>query len=365
MEKAPPVPGQELATAIAEAEEMFLYAARKGINVPDETSKAIVGARKRGPADQWSEEDQVKFWRSAQALAKLVQPSTIDSIRATTAQDGGGKSIVVWIYSGISIIVLIALIWVQIVYVKGVTVTANIESIKKEQMDAQYEAIATELQIKEADTSAIAGARERPQAAEASQPRPTDPHVTLQRDKDRVAMADRQLQANDAILRDWASSFWVGYAPTSPSTWASRLFMSNEDIEREKTQISEEQKIEPDVQYAAAMATLKWMLGYLLPLLYGLLGTAAYVMRSLSKEISEATFSNASHVRFGLRLVLGALSGIGVGLILTHDTLPPTLAAVTPLGLAFLAGYSVELLFSAMDRLILAFSSDGTRSPGK
>jgi hypothetical protein len=107
------------------------------------------------------------------------------------------------------------------------------------------------------------------------------------------------------------------------------------------------------------------MSAYLLPLLYGVLGTTAYVMRSLSREISEVTFSNASHIRFSLRLVLGALSGIGIGLVLTSDTLPPTLAAVTPLGLAFLAGYSVELLFSAMDRLISAFSSNGTRPSGK
>jgi hypothetical protein len=101
------------------------------------------------------------------------------------------------------------------------------------------------------------------------------------------------------------------------------------------------------------------------PLLYGLLGAAAYVMRSLSKEISDVTFSNVSNVRFVLRLVLGMLSGISVGLILTPDTPPSTLSAVTPLALAFLAGYSVELLFSAMDRLISAFSSEGTRSPAK
>ena len=88
-------------------------------------------------------------------------------------------------------------------------------------------------------------------------------------------------------------------------------------------------------------------------------------MRSLSNEIADLTYSKASDVRFRLRVVLGMLSGITVGLILSPEALPSSLSAITPLALAFLAGYSVELLFSAMDRLISAFSSEAPRAAKK
>ena len=39
------------------------------------------------------------------------------------------------------------------------------------------------------------------------------------------------------------------------------------------------------------------------------------------------------------------------------------LAAITPLGLAFLAGYGVELLFTGLDRMVSAFTGDGAERP--
>jgi hypothetical protein len=38
-------------------------------------------------------------------------------------------------------------------------------------------------------------------------------------------------------------------------------------------------------------------------------------------------------------------------------------AVITPLGLAFLAGYGVELLFTGLDRMVSAFTGEGTERP--
>jgi hypothetical protein len=117
------------------------------------------------------------------------------------------------------------------------------------------------------------------------------------------------------------------------------------------------------VALESASTALKSMSAYILPLQYGLVGATAYVLRTLGKEISDVTYTVVSNVRFLLRLILGMLSGISIGLILTPEKQPETVVpiAVTPLAMAFLGGYSVELLFSAMDRLISAFSSDASR----
>ncbi len=91
--------------------------------------------------------------------------------------------------------------------------------------------------------------------------------------------------------------------------------------------------------------------GYLLPVLYGALGTCAFILRSLYSQMLDRSFDPRRSGEFVVRLFLGMLSGVTVQWIFGKEShsMPD---ATTPLVLAFLAGYSVELLFSGMDRLL-------------
>ena len=99
---------------------------------------------------------------------------------------------------------------------------------------------------------------------------------------------------------------------------------------------------------------------YILPLLYGALGSLAFTLRSLSTEIHNVTFTRGSDIRYSLRWPLGMLGGVTVGLFFDPAKLSG-LAAITPLGLAFLAGYGVELLFTGLDKLVRAFAGEESR----
>jgi hypothetical protein len=94
---------------------------------------------------------------------------------------------------------------------------------------------------------------------------------------------------------------------------------------------------------------------YLLPLLYGLLGAFAYVLRTLTVDVKNLTYTPESNIRYGLRLQLGALAGLAIGWFIDPNTTGLNLSSWA---LAFLAGYSVEVLFAAMDKFIAAFSED-------
>jgi len=119
-----------------------------------------------------------------------------------------------------------------------------------------------------------------------------------------------------------------------------------------------------DLQMKDVRFVLEVMQIYILPLLYGLLGASAYVLRSLNTEIRDLTYVVESNISYRLRIQLGALSGLAIGWF----TIPETSSSVSsssfgtlsPLALAFLAGYSVEILFSGMDRLISKFSTAPT-----
>ena len=92
---------------------------------------------------------------------------------------------------------------------------------------------------------------------------------------------------------------------------------------------------------------------YLLPILYGALGTCAFILRSLYAQMLDRSFDPRRSGEFVVRLFLGMLSGVTVQWVFAKDGQAAP-EGTTPLVLAFLAGYSVELLFSGMDRLLTA-----------
>jgi hypothetical protein len=90
---------------------------------------------------------------------------------------------------------------------------------------------------------------------------------------------------------------------------------------------------------------------FVLPILFGTIGAIAYVIRTISDQINKTTFSVTSPIRHIMRVILGALAGVVVGLfngLTTQFSLPP-------LAVAFLAGYGVEAVFSMFDNLIQKF----------
>jgi hypothetical protein len=87
---------------------------------------------------------------------------------------------------------------------------------------------------------------------------------------------------------------------------------------------------------------------FLLPILFGTIGAVAYVIRSISDQIRNTTFSNSSPIRHVMRVMLGALMGAVIGLFSTLSTQ----VSLPPLALAFLAGYGVEAVFSMFDSFV-------------
>ena len=108
----------------------------------------------------------------------------------------------------------------------------------------------------------------------------------------------------------------------------------------------------------AAQFVLAILQSYLLPLFYGILGAGTFVLRSLSKEIEEETFSEDKGTQHLLRVSLGALAGILVGwfsfLIPSETT--PFVGSISPLAIAFLVGYNIEVFFSLMDRALFSIT---------
>jgi hypothetical protein len=346
-------PPQALAIAVAEAQQLLLHTVRHALPVPDEVLRSVIGATREADLDRWTDEEKTQFWKSAQALAEIVQPASSDSISSATADSGKHTT---FFYSFMALALLVSLIVTQIFWVFGTTMTSNIDRLIDTNAKAETELLAAQARLSAARTAALGT------TISAQSDIDLDKAVAL--NQILIKQNDQVLTADYILLDRWVSWMPVGFT-ASASTTIGRLFMTKEEIAEEDKQVEAEKSTRNQISLDSAKITLKAMSAYILPFLYGWLGAVAYVMRSLSNEIADLTYSKASDVRFRLRVVLGMLSGITVGLILSPEALPSSLSAITPLALAFLAGYSVELLFSAMDRLISAFSSETPRATGK
>lgn len=110
----------------------------------------------------------------------------------------------------------------------------------------------------------------------------------------------------------------------------------------------------PETERAIINTFLDFVATYLLPALYGLLGACAFVLRQLSEDVSTMRFADDSRVRYTLRLNIGLIAGLAVGWFI--DPMGSGVANLSPLALAFVAGYGSDLLFAVMDRIVEAFS---------
>lgn len=104
--------------------------------------------------------------------------------------------------------------------------------------------------------------------------------------------------------------------------------------------------------------------GFFLPLMYGALGTCAYILRTIYAQMVRRSYDARRSGEFIVRIFLGMLSGITLQWLLVRDgSIVP--GGVTPAVLAFLGGYSVELLFTAMDRLLAAVTGSMRTAPAE
>jgi hypothetical protein len=90
----------------------------------------------------------------------------------------------------------------------------------------------------------------------------------------------------------------------------------------------------------------------ILPVLYALLGAGAYVLRRLESQLRSRTFINETH---SPRFITAAIAGAVVGLFNFGQGV-----SVSPLAIAFLAGYAVDVFFSFLESLLQTLSKGRT-----
>jgi hypothetical protein len=322
-------------------------------------------------------------------------------------------------YSNWSVIVLCCLLIVQIYWFIGTTFRSDLENHRTEldRIAGSLREIAPAAKAAQAMVRAKEdqlGLIKQEQTTEGSASSSTDgAHLTLlnndlegmRKEQSRLALdyanvtrrgsrVILMLQGNSAMLAWWdvftdfagltdhlakgggvvpASTQAIVATPPSVDDGAAKTYFANfaQDLDQEADLQARIVSIENalvndqlgvEISLLNSKSTLDILSQYVLPLLYGLLGSLAYILRTLSREIQNVTFTRGSEIRYSLRWPLGMLGGVTVGLFFDPNDLTG-FEVITPLGLAFLAGYGVELLFTGLDRMVSAFTGEGPERP--
>jgi len=103
------------------------------------------------------------------------------------------------------------------------------------------------------------------------------------------------------------------------------------------------------------------MAACILPPLYALLGTCAFLLRNFEKQVKARTFIyNEAH---GARFVVAAIGGGVVGLFSSFA--PVQTASISPLAIAFIVGYAVDVFFSFLEGILPKSESGKTAGTDK
>jgi hypothetical protein len=396
---APLAAEKPLKESLEDASVLLWYATREGKEISKEAISDIVFAQSSLGAGTRCAEVEGRFWGALRELAAAVKPASIDSILATYSYPFGqhgesGKRRLVDAaatkkkYSSAAVAVLILLLTVQIWWFIGTTIRADLANHRDEldhiagslhEMDLNAKDSLDLIKIKQQQINIAQSMIPITDSSGNDNVPSTINELTAELETLKKEQYRSELEYENATKRSfrvqqmlagdtWMMNWWdfvTKLAGEPTKTTASPYVIMNPDDDKILAAIENvlfDNQFNVEMTLLNSKSTLAIFSQYVLPLLYGLLGALAYILRTLSNEIQSVTFTRGSEIRYSLRWPLGMLGGVTVGLFFDPAQFSG-FAVVTPLGLAFLAGYGVELLFTGLDRLVSAFTGDNTARP--
>jgi hypothetical protein len=339
----------ELRKALPDVELMLRYASAKCIDVDEDAIRVLVGCMHDENTSRWTVEREVQFWLAYKKLAKSIAPVDVGSIKSIHPTFAQKTSLLMRLlsakdkltaaqaasttYKFFGIFVLLLVMILQIYSLIGSSLLSRNLTTETAYDSLEVKIIQLKDTVRERQTE----------------------QSLLQKELHNKRI---QMEASFSLLYRWHQTWKIIVFP-----WTIFQESNDEDAYMTGADTHEQKKKKFITLTIRAIFPLKVMNSYLLPLLWGCLGACAYVLRKLAFEIQQMSFNREDSINYNLRIQLGALSGLVIGWFLmpNADNINPqnavSIYTLSPLALSFLSGYSIELLFSAMDRLIATFTN--------
>ena len=330
--------------ALEDAERLLKYAAEIGIDVGDKTRNSVLEARAAVPK-RWNETIVANLLLALSELAARLKPVTAESLRSFNTRPTVRTYWIVAICLATFIVPFSVASFVAAAISNSITAdiaTANASAVK---LTSQFAAVASETA---ASSSLPAGISLK------------DAVTELQSFASEIrAIYARSRQLNWFIFKTVRDPFMEllkteGYKKTFqlPVPLPNDLapVVNGRILVFQDARSFGQDTVDDVSVFYGAIGTC------ILPVLYALLGTCAYLLRSFSQEMSTRTFvpSHSDSARFLIAAIVGGVVGLFNNFTINQ------VASIPPLAIAFMVGYAVDVFFSFLEGIIQAF----TRSKG-
>ncbi|MCR5454543.1 MAG: hypothetical protein K6F33_06110 [Bacteroidales bacterium] len=323
-------------TKVYNAQRMLSFMLENGIDVDKELIQKVAEARDSINTSKWRDVE-CDFFATYETIVKRIYPIDIDMLNKPSKIDKEELSGITlgkrererrktrsaYVYSIATLCLMLLLLGVQVFYFLGSTrlneiasSSEQLEKMMKRQMELQV------LTNAEPDNMPFA--------------------LELEENISKCDELNNALQSNILLLEPWTKKI-------------SRLTFNTRENRDINTENKENAKTNIEViQEAKGYALILGI--YILPLLYGLIGGLTYVLRELRSNVRKYTLDKESTIKYILRIILGAVAGMSVGLfwsdIENAQAVGFTSISLSPMLLAFIAGYCVEHVLGFIDKII-------------
>jgi hypothetical protein len=339
-------PAAYFVSALDDAERLMKYAAETGVDI-DETARAAVLSARSAITTGWTEAASAGLLSALTQLAARLKPVTAESLRAYHHE----TRVTVRTYLRVALVLAFIIVPASIAtFVTSAVSTALREDITK------ANALAVKLRAELGPPSASGASAEIPKGiGEADVISDLQDYASLVR-----VINARARKLNHFVVPRQRLPF-EDLMTDEERKEKFELPVGIPDLVVARDNVT---KTYQDVRYFAQMLLTDVAVFYgaltacVLPVLYALLGTCAYLIRTFEDQMSNRTFtpSAANSARFLIAAIGGAVVGLFNNFAIT-DT-----ASLPPLALAFLIGYAVDVFFTFLEGLMKAFAR-GPRTP--
>ncbi|HZT78403.1 MAG TPA: hypothetical protein VFA27_17255 [Vicinamibacterales bacterium] len=334
---------------LADAELLLKFAADRGYELCPELRADVLRARDT-PRELWDVQTGTALLDALTKLSSQLKPVTAESLRACSDEQRTVNG-----YWKIAAVLALIIVPFSVASFVG---SALSDAIHKDIVTANDLAVKLTAQLQVGTEAQAANQASLPAATQ----RPDISVVDVVTELQQFASTIRSIDARARQLK----TVLIVFAPEDPFAGMRRdpervheLFELPSNVLSDlQTATLNRIKVFQQVRYFAQSGVDDVSLFYgaiatcVLPLLYALLGTCAYLLRSTEDDLRNRTYipSSADSARFLMAGIGGAVVGLFNNFTITQG------ASIPPLALAFLVGYAVDVFFSFLEGMLQTFT---------
>ena len=356
-------PPPYLNEALADAERLLHYAAQSGIAVDEATRDHILEGRSAASSG-WTEQSAANLISALTTLAALVKPVTAESLKACC------DDTVPTVRSYLKVALWLAVFIVPF-SVASFLASAISTTIRSDIATANDFAVKLQTQLGYPQDSPAPGTPTSPCAPQPpATPAPTPSGVNTNDVVSELQQYATTIRAIDARARQLKllvpnSDPDPCHAIRKDPAKLHQVFQLPAGLPNLARAAQDRTTLYQDIRYFAQNLLDEESFFYgcittcILPVLYALLGTCAYLLRTFEQQITSRTFvhSEVNSARFLIAGIGGAVVGLFNNFTINAG------ASIPPLALAFLVGYAVDVFFAFLEGLLQMFTRTAPPAP--